>query len=290
MKRILYCVAVGKPRFGEMALGLARSLSLLGDRTPRVIVTDFQGMPWERHFDIVMPPNGARSALDKLTGIERTDADAVLALDVDMLAFRPLSDIFEHCQGKPFAIQGLLRSNGRFHGVEVPELLKRYGVSSFPIFNGGMAYYERSAEFSSLLSEMRSAEATYGDLGFNWFRGSVSEEVCMAHAMVRTGIGELIDPDLQFQHSAAGLIGKLRLDVLANECSFVARQQETRFWRPYLFHAWRYKDFLAYWRELKKLEKLFEYEAKRPPMYISQGSRWVRTFHRMILRWKGRAE
>src|SRR6185503_11611332 len=88
LKRLVLTVGRGKPKYAEMALGLGRSLSLIGDDTPRAVVTDLATFPWTKHFQKVIPPIGKRSAIDKLLGLELTDADAILAIDSDCLAFR----------------------------------------------------------------------------------------------------------------------------------------------------------------------------------------------------------
>jgi hypothetical protein len=106
MRKIVFCVARGKPEYAEMALGLARSLRLIGDTTPRAILTDIEGVEWSRYFDVVVPPMGPRSCLDKLTALDYLDADQVLSLDVDMLAFKRLDDIFAAASGHPLAVQG----------------------------------------------------------------------------------------------------------------------------------------------------------------------------------------
>lgn len=279
VKRIVYAVAVGSPKFGEMAMGLGRSLKLIGDETRRVLVTDIPGFAWKRVYDEVLPPSGPRSALDKLFACERTDADQVLSIDVDMLAFRRLDPIFDWCNGRAFAVQGYLTAEGSFHRQPIPKVLAQYGVKEMPQFNGGLAYYERGPEWDAMLAQMRRAEANYGDLGFEGFRGGKSEEVCMLDAMLKVGHYHLMPPSLQFQHSAAGLVGKLHLDVLTNRCEFIARQRTVEFVRPFLFHAWRYKDFRVYWRELRKLKRLERYEDTHPSMWISRPERWKRSLH-----------
>lgn len=291
MKRIVYTVATGRRRFGEMAMGLARSLSLIGDTTPRVIVTDIEGFNWKRHFDEVLKPAGPRSALDKLTALERTDADQILSLDVDMLAFKRLAPIFEYCDGRPLAVQGFEDTSGSFHGVPVPQVCDTYGVRSIPRFNGGMIYYERHPDFEESLAAMREAESNYDRLGFDPFRSTqrVSEEVCVMHALLTVGKFHLIPQALDFQHSAAGLIGKLHLDVATNTCRYVCRQESLRYHEPYIFHAWRYKDFFNYWRQIDKLERFERFEDERGTMYLPRLHRIGRSIQRRFLRLKGRA-
>ena len=273
-----------------MAMGLGRSLRLIGDTNPRVIATDIGGYDWGRYFDQVIPISGARSALDKLLAVETTDAEQVLAIDVDMLAFKRLDAIFERCAGKPFAVQGHWETEGVFHGLPVKEILSKHGLHRMPRFNGGMAYYERDSEYMELLSAMKGAEANYDASGFNPFgRGQhASEEVCMLMAMIELGrFDYLIPPELQFQHSAAGLVGKLHLDVLKNECKYISRQRYCEFYEPILFHAWRYKDFLVYWKQLDKLKQLEEFEDEHPTLYMPRWVKWSRSIQRRILRLRG---
>lgn len=291
MKRIVYTVATGKRRFGEMAMGLARSLSLIGDTNPRVIVTDIDGFDWHRHFDEVLRPTGPRSALDKLTALERTDADQVLSLDVDMLAFKRLDPIFAYCGGHSMAVQGFEDTTGSFHGVPVSRVCETYGVSAIPRFNGGMIYYERHPDFEEMLAAMREAESNYDRLGFDAFRSSqkVSEEVCVMHAILTVGKFHLIPQSFDFQHSAAGVIGKLHLDVATNTCRYVCRQESLRYHEPYLFHAWRYKDFWNYWRQIDTLERLERWHDAHGTMHLPRLHRIGRSIQRRFLRLKGRA-
>lgn len=282
MKRIVFCVARGRPEFGEMALGLARSLELINDRNPRVLMTDIEGVEWKRYFDEVVSPPGKRSALDKLTAFDVTDADQVLSLDVDMLAFRRTDDIFDYCAGKPFAVQGYWDGEGSFHAKPVSEICRQYGLDGrFPRFNGGMAYYERGEKWDELLAAMRHAEANYPSLGFETFRaGYASEEVCMLDAMLRCGHTDLIPMDLQFQHSLSGLVGPLHLDVARNECFAVCKSDRLEFARPYLFHAWRYKDYTVYWNQLRKLRRMEERADRQPREHTPRLWRWQRSIER----------
>jgi hypothetical protein len=97
----------------------------------------------------------------------------------------------------------------------------------------------------------------------------------------------LIPPELQFQHSAAGLVGRLYLNVLKNECKYVSRQRYCEFYEPILFHAWRFKDFLVYWRQLDKLKMLEKFEDKHPTLYMSRWTKWSRSIQRRILKMRG---
>lgn len=287
----MFAVALGKPKFAEMAMGLGRSLRLIRDTTPRVLMTDIEGYEWERYFDQVVRPTGPRSALDKLTALEYTDADQVLAIDVDMLAFKKLDPIFEYCDGRDFAVQGHWETEGSFHGVPVEDILNQNRLEKMPRFNGGMVYYERKDSYLELLTTMKHVERNYDEYGFNPFgRGQhASEEVCILLAMIKLNrFHHLIPQECGFQHSAAGLVGKLQLNILKNECKYISRQRYCEFYEPILFHAWRYKDFLIYWKQLDMLKRLEQFEDDYPSMYLSRWGKWNRSLQRKILRLRGK--
>jgi hypothetical protein len=102
MKRIVFTIAVGKRKFAECALGLGRSLKLIGDTTHRVVLTDLTDIEWADCFDQVIPYTGDISWIffEKLTALDLTDADQVLFIDSDSLVFKRLDPIFEAGTGK----------------------------------------------------------------------------------------------------------------------------------------------------------------------------------------------
>jgi hypothetical protein len=278
-KRIVYMVATGGEEYREMALGLARSLRFISDQTPRVIATDIEGVNWSQYFDQVVPHDGKRTALDKLKALETTDADQVLALDIDMLAFKRLDPIFDYCKGREFAVQEILHDRTRFHGTAFSEIESHYGLS-VPRFNGGLVYYERTDLARKLITDALDRQEAYTE--FKLYRGNPSEETCMLDAMMKTPGWHLIPAHKEFQHTAAGLVGKLHMDVMRRECQFVSRQKHTHISEPYLFHAWRYKDFACYWKQIKLLEGLAKYEEKYESIRMS---RWAGISRSIQKRW-----
>ena len=287
LDRVVFCVATGKQRYGEMAIGLGRTLSLIGDMTPRAIVTDIPGIDWNRYFDQVFEPKSTRSALDKLFAFDYLDADCVYALDVDCLAFKRLDAVFEYCHGMPFAVQGEWQTEGKWHGAGVSDVLAKHGFERLPKFNGGALYYEQSDAFVKLLGEMKSVEQNYADTGFGDFRGGASEEVCVALAMMRTGIGEVIPDETNFMNTGSGIIGRLHMDVRSNTCRFLSRKSHVRYVEPYVFHASEYSNFAVYWRQLAYLRQLERYEDRTKPGYRSRWFRLRRSIERRYLKAKG---
>jgi hypothetical protein len=260
VKRIVFTVATGAPRYAEMALGLARSLELIGDRTPRVAVSDVDEPKLASWFDQVILPqagegNAASPYLKKLAALELTDADAALFIDADSLVFRRLDEIFEHCQGMKLAVQGAIRRQGHWYG-DLSAILPRHGLDGIQRFNGGMIYYERHPDTERLFAKTREIAENYDETGLERFRGQVPDEPCLSLAMSLTGVGELLQNELDFMNTPVGLVGKLHLSVRRNECFFVKRGNEMRFVRPAILHAAKYVNNWAYWRELRELESL----------------------------------
>lgn len=256
MSRLILTVARGKEKYARMGMALGRSLSLIEDQTPRAVITDVDDVDWARYFHHVIRPPNPRSALDKVLGLQLTEATQILALDCDCLAFRRLDDVFEAAAGNAFAIQGFPQSEGKWHGAEVAEICRRYNRTSIPRFNGGLLYYERQDEAERMFRRAFEIEKDYGKTGFVDFRGNASEEVCLSLAMMETGVGTMLGDELDFMSTGVGMIGRPRVDILRGQCEFVCRRQEVRFIRPYVFHASRYVNFMFYWKQVRALEAL----------------------------------
>jgi hypothetical protein len=286
MKRVVYTFAIGKTKFAEAAMGLGRSLKLIGDSATRVVVTDRADFPWDECFDLVLPPSGASFEwlfFNKLDGLTRTDADQVLFVDADCLAFKRLDDIFDFCSGKGLCVQGELVSDGRWH-IDVAEFCRENGCAGIPKFNGGMIYYERTPECEAFISKCFEIGSRAKAFGFDRTDLPINDEIGISIAMAQTGNGFLIPDVMDFQNSATGLIGKLHLDVRSNTCQFVCRRFDVRVVEPYIFHASRYMNFFIYWRQLKHLRHLSDYAKTKPFGYMSFWHKLQRSVERRLLK------
>lgn len=288
MKRIVFTVATGAAKYGDMAKGLAQSLSLIGDTSPRVLMTDIDRPDLRRWFDeIISPDPSVPPYMRKLEALSKTDADAVIFIDSDALVFRRLDEIWSYCAGKPLAVQGYEQREGHWYGW-LEQVLPRLGLDYLPRFNGGMIYYERSSAAERLIEEAHRVAANYKDTGLEDFRGQVPDEPCISIAMARTGIGELIPDDMDFMNTAVGLVGKLRMEVMKAECSFLKRGRRMRLIRPAIFHAGKYVNNTIYWQQLATLDWLDRYEQRHPYGYMSFGHKLRRSIERRILKLRGR--
>jgi hypothetical protein len=93
MSRIVFTVAIGDPTQARAALGLGRSLKLLGDGTPRAVVTDAD-LPWDRCFHRILPPTAGAEQLLLSEGFAQ-----VLSLSPELLAFKRLGPLFDSLSG-----------------------------------------------------------------------------------------------------------------------------------------------------------------------------------------------
>ncbi|MCB8933428.1 MAG: hypothetical protein M9921_00630 [Fimbriimonadaceae bacterium] len=285
MERAVFTVALGRPPFAEMAMGLGRSLSLAGDTTPRIVMTDIEGYDWGRYFDRVVPPPHERDGLEKLAALEYTEARHVLALDCDMLAFKRLDPIFEFCRGSALAVQGWMISSGTWHGIDIGPTLKDHGRDALPKFNGGMIYMERGPECEAIVARSREIANGYDATGFARYRkGLASEEICLMLAMLDRPGWTLVPEDRDFQNTASGLIGFPSIDIRKGRCRYLVRSNRVRRVEPILFHALSLRHFPVYWHQLDALKRLERYEDRHPQGYTPPWRTWARTVYRFIYR------
>jgi hypothetical protein len=288
-KRIVYTIAVGRDKHLQAALGLGRSLRLIGDRTRRVVVTDRPDFGWSPAFDQVIPWKKELKWIffEKLSALEDTDADQVLFLDADMLAFKRLDLIFDACAGKGLCVQGQWTSTGDWYG-DIATHCQRHGVNSLPQFNGGLIYYERTDECQDFIKTVWEYGHRAVELGFSRDDPLIPDEPCIALAIAQTGLGNVIPEEANFHNSATGLIGKLDLDITRNRCRYLVRRFDVQWVEPYVFHASRYMNFFVYWRQLDALAQLAKYEEQHGFGYMPPLAKLRRSIERRILTWRGR--
>ncbi|CAN1512249.1 hypothetical protein MCEMSE15_00825 [Fimbriimonadaceae bacterium] len=289
MNRAVFTLAFGAPKYAKFALGLGRSLRLIGDSTRRIVVTNIRRDDWQPAFDeVVYVPRPENPYHAKFRAFDYFDADAALFIDADSLVFRRLDPIWKAFAGQPIGVQGWTISHGdEWHG-DISKVLNQTGFSQLNQFNGGLVYYENSAESRQVLDQVEHYRQAYDQTGFNPFRGHVPDETCLSLAIAKTGLGLCVPDRRDYMNTGVGLIGELRMNIRRAECSFVCRRRELRFVRPYVFHAHLYSQFLVYWKQLKELEKLEAYEKAHPFGWMPPGHKLRRSIERRILKSQGR--
>ena len=287
--KIVFTVATGNPRYVEQALGLARSLALVGDQTRRVVLSDSDDPRLRRWFSsVVRPRDDGLPYLHKVQALDLTDADEVLFLDSDCLAFGRLDRIWKASEGAGMAVQGNWIWDGHWYGW-LEELLPRWGLTRLPMFDGGMMYYRRCPETLATLAEVRRIAAEYDSMGLERFRGTIPDEPCVSIAMQRTGNCRLLPDNSAFIKSPTGVVGKLDVDVRRRRCRYVRHTRHgLTIVEPTILHAAKYVNNGIYWRQLSYLEKFERYEDAHPFGYMSPLHKLRRSMERRILKFAGK--
>jgi hypothetical protein len=289
LSRIVLTVATGDEKYVRQALGLARSLSFVGDLTRRVVISDSKDPALNEWFDEVVSPSAdSLPFLQKLHGLSVSNADEVLFIDSDSIVFGKLDRIWEACSGASFAVQGNWIQDDHWYGW-LENVLPSLGLHALPMFNGGLIYYSRTAgTFETIEAANRVARA-YGQTGLETFRGTVPDEPCLAIAMARTGHFKLLPDTVDFMNTAIGLVGKLDIDVRRRRCRFLKFSRHgLRFIEPTIFHAGKYVNNTVYWKQLSRLEAYEKYSRKHPFGYMPPLHKLRRSLERRILKLMGK--
>ncbi len=289
MSKVVFTVAIGAPKYIEQALGLARSLSFVGDRTPRIVMSDSNSPALHRWFDQVVPPTAnVLTFLQKLEGLNVSDADEILFIDSDSLVFERLDRVWSSCEGAPIAVQGNWVIDGHWYG-QLSEILPRLQLSGLPMFNGGMIYYRRCPETVATFEELRQVAESYEKTGLDRFRGTVPDEPCLAIAMARTGHYRLLPDTLDLMNTPVGLVGRLNIDIRRRKCQFIKfNRHGMRLMRPAILHAGKYVLNAIYWKQLNLLEKYERYADLHGFGYMSPSQKLERSVQRRILKIRGK--
>jgi hypothetical protein len=280
--------AFGKFRYAEVALGFARSLMLIGDDTPRAIMTDIEGVDWEKYFHVVIRQSIPKEEMywSRFFALEQTDAQHILFIDSDCFAFKRLAPIYEFFKGAGYGVQAMPVSEGVWYSKDIAELCREQGVASIPKFNGGLMYFEPGDVFERVIAKAKENRENYSQIGFKTKRTSIPDEPCFALALSQLGIGRVAHDSMNFQNSGVGLVGKLRVDVLRNECRYLCRRYDLQYVEPITWHAHYWAKFTIYWGELKRLEQLEKFGESvdvhyRSPFHSFKRSiqkRWMNLF------------
>jgi hypothetical protein len=255
--RILLTFATGKARYGTMAKALAYSARLHDTQTPFALITDSTDPELLGLYPIRLSPHPRFTHwFSKLAALDLTNAQRVLFVDGDCLALRNLDSIFDVLDGNDFAVQGLWREEVRWYG-DMTSVIRRLGIPRIPLFSGGFLYYERTDRTCELIERIMEIAADYDGLGLIRNGGQVVDEVCISLAMAQTGIGTVFPDRTGLSMTPWGLRGRVHLDVLRGECTFVKGVQEPRLHKPFLYHSAHAGFDLRYWRQVNRVLRLF---------------------------------
>lgn len=273
-KTIILTFATGQRNYLISAGALGSSLRLHHSTTTRVLITDvLEKNPDEKElieyvFDEIIPPPSPKFKhwFIKLCALEHTDADRILFIDSDCLAVQNVDRILEELRGNDFAVMGRWRTAGQWYG-DFESVMKRFGLSKVPSFNGGFMYYERNERTAKLIERILELAADYDSLGLKRNFGEVVDEVCIAIAMEELQIGTVIPESKMYSVTPWNKLQPVELDVLAGRCSMVTAVKQPFIQLPAIYHTAMGKWDLKYWREVRRVRKVMH-------RYLSNREHW----------------
>lgn len=250
---ILFTVACGNPKYAKQAMALAMSVRLHGCTAPFVLLSDTQDPEVSRWFEAIVPPvAGVEPYLQKLVGLETTEATRVLFLDSDSLALRNLDDLLKELEGKPFVAMGDWITDGVYWGSTATNMAK-LGVDKIARMNGGLMYYERHPDGEKVISESLAISRDYEKRGLDRLVGKIHDEGCVSPALSVTGLGELIPDTAGYSLTPWTCVG-VEFDVVKGRFEATnGYRGVVRSVKPYIYHSAMAGWDMRYWRQVRRL-------------------------------------
>jgi hypothetical protein len=222
--RGILTTAYGARRYRDLAVTLARSLDSHCPDTPRAVVTDVVDRGLARLYDHQVPlrPERGSGLVQKLWLPEYSPFDKTLFIDADTLVVRDLGFLWDLLDGHAVAAVGARYESEGFWFGDIAARCERFQLSSIPIFNGGLYYFEQGPAARRIFGDARSLVEQYEEHGFTTMgNGSVNDEVVLSVAIARNADGEMVDDDARAMRTPLGITGPLRIDVPRGVGQFV---------------------------------------------------------------------
>jgi hypothetical protein len=247
-----------------MAKSLARSLILHAPALPRAVVTDSRDPGLDSLFTHRIeyrPEYGSnlrqKMYLDKYSPFEET-----LFLDSDCLAVRGMDALWNAFRSVPFGACGyhIIHAGEVNEFLDVDLMLKHFGLTGLPKFNGGTYYFNTSPEATALFTTARDLLSQATELRFTDFRGDgPNDEALYSVAMAIHNL-TVINVENGGMWTPIDKTGPIEVDIPGGICTFVKRG---RLVTPDVIHFAMYTESFPYLRECLKLRYL---EQGRKPM------------------------
>jgi hypothetical protein len=250
-------LAFGRPRYIEMAKSLGRSLALHAPDLPRAVVTDATDTELDRLFTHTIRYRSEFGSnvrqkvhLDKYSPFDRT-----LFIDSDSLAVRGLDSFWSAFTDVPFGACScrVLRAGEKDEYLDVDLMLRLFGLTGLPKFNGGIYYFDNSPAAAALFATARDLMSRGEELGFSDFRGDgPADEALYSVAMAIHGLTGK-DMGLGGMWTPIQRESPMVVDIPAGVCRFVKRGRKLN---PDIIHFATFTQSYSYLRECLKLKHL----------------------------------
>jgi hypothetical protein len=266
MTRGYITLAFGDPRFTDLALNLARSLSWHDSEIPRAIVTDNCQHPLlKKWFNYLIPLDQTKGEgnAQKAFLYDYSPFEETMVIDSDCLALRPLKELWEKLSIQDFSVLGTNVSKGKWR-YDIAHACNQLGVKTIPKFNGGCYYFkkgEMARQIATRFQELASHyNTTLAYLGVPLSQSrSVSEELCLSIALAEKNIAAL---EAYSSREMIGPIqltpGKVQFNILYGKFHCIT---EGKTFKPFIGHFFHnlHKGF-HYRRECHKLRISLKYQ------------------------------
>ncbi len=222
-------IAHGAPAYIELARNLARSLDLRDPDVPRALVTDADDPELLAFYPRIVPidPSKPGGLLHKLGMYEYSPFERTLFIDADCLAVRSIRPLLDRFRGHEVAVLGRQETSGN-HFFDLERARSRFGVTEYPVFNGGVYYFEKSPKAQAVFEAARDFVDDYDALSMPRFTGKMGDEPLVSLAMAIHGCRAVPDPEGLGMKTPVGIRGCFRISVLRGDCRFDKAGQNVR--------------------------------------------------------------
>ena len=217
-------LALGDRKYARQARWLARSIRRVTDGVPLAVATDLDPSLFRGVFDIVIPWRQTRwrGAAAKLELPDITPFETTLFLDSDCLCLRSATAVMDSFAGQDFAVYGTNTPDFHWAGDTVAYRAV-VDAESYPVFNGGLYYFTKSALARDVFARAQGFSADYDRLGLPRPRGMFNDELLIGLAMASLGLRATDTADRIVMLAPEPPDYAIDLDILHGRCAFVRR-------------------------------------------------------------------
>lgn len=154
-------LALGPPRYIEMAANLAASIKVMDPGRPVCLVHDAGAeVPWHlrRLFDHKIGLEADPlypDVMNKIRLFHCSPYEQTMFVDADCLLVKRDIDIYwAKAQEKFFSITGGKRTSGEWKGLKISSIMKQEDVHYIIVMNSGVFYFDKSDHAASFFSEL----------------------------------------------------------------------------------------------------------------------------------------
>lgn len=218
MQKSVFTIAIRNKQYLEMAFALARSFFIWNKETnvKFYIATDAhrKNIPNDLNFISIIPANPitlGEGFSPKLFLDELAPTHNAMFVDADCLCVGSLEKAFLAFAGHSVSVIGADIYGGEWFG-NFGDILKQFGLSKAPKFNGGVYYLEKGKLCTQVFGTARELKKNYDSIGFRRLRGHPNDEVLLSIAMAMHG-QEAIPDNGDIMNSLLAGPGGVEIDV-----------------------------------------------------------------------------